>query len=105
MTSPQEDPREDAPWDGPYDWDPQQEAWVCQAHGMADCRQSAACVYYGNQAKRADPDGIGPRLPDGWLREQLQRVLPEATDEQVDALVALADDYGRQLREARDATR
>lgn len=48
----------------------------------------------------AAPDEPG-RLPEGWLRERLRESLPRATDEQIDGLVALAEEYGRRLREAR----
>lgn len=36
------------------------------------------------------------------LRKRLRAALPEATDEQVDGLLAAAKEYGEQLREARN---
>lgn len=32
------------PWHGAAEWTDDEEEWVCQAHGMAGCTQSARCV-------------------------------------------------------------
>ena len=37
---------------GPADWDPEQERWVCQAHGMWACDQEPECIAALSAANR-----------------------------------------------------
>jgi hypothetical protein len=31
-------------WSKPYDWDEDEEAFVCQMHGVPDCWQAPECI-------------------------------------------------------------